>query len=86
MKHLLTFCKVIEVSTEDAFVECHSTEDNRVYFNLSRQLKRRGPGGRTVEDAVGRDTESVRSLYFGLKRENQCLGTNRGVIFMIVSQ
>ncbi len=43
---------MVEVSKVHAIKGCRSTEDDRVYFNLRRQLIRRGPGGKKVEASV----------------------------------
>ncbi len=43
---------MFEFFTEDAIEGCRSTEDDRVFFNLRRQIIRRSPGGKTVEGAV----------------------------------
>ncbi len=54
---------MFEFSTEDAIEGCRSTEDDRVFFNLRRQIIRRSPGGRTVEGAVGRASERQQLIF-----------------------
>ncbi len=47
---------MVEVSKVDAIEGCHSTEDDRLYFNLRHQLIRRGPGGE--------ESRNVSKLFF----------------------
>ncbi len=64
---------MFECSTEDAIEGCRSTEDESVYFNLRRQIIRRGSGGKTVEGAVGRSATYI-YLYLYLRRHSPGAG------------
>ncbi len=50
---------MFECSTGDAIEGCRSTEVESVFFNLRRQLLRRGSGGKTVEGAAGRSATYI---------------------------